>query len=217
MKKIDQSLIRKLEAKIYGNYSTHEAYGRGLDSGFQVAIDIIRQHEDKHSEYIQSHSKLNVSSEIPAHVEVFLAVAISRILHIGGSTALDEIMALYRPYLRTTEPVLSVDGSTRKDDLRGEKPEESGAIAPATSTDQPDDCRKAFERQWELDWGKPPEKSPKGNYLAVRGEDDWDLWQSAWTASRNQQPDEYSYQHGYEEGKARILEETATQSEGERK
>ena len=47
-------------------------------------------------------------------------------------------------------------------------------------TEQPDDCRAAFERQWVLDWGMAPEKGADGKYLAVRGEGDWDLWQSAW-------------------------------------
>jgi hypothetical protein len=38
-----EALVKESEARISGDYTEQEAYGRGLDQGFQVAIDLIRK------------------------------------------------------------------------------------------------------------------------------------------------------------------------------
>ena len=38
------SLIEKIKTVIYGKYTEKEAYGRGLDNGLQIAINIVHQH-----------------------------------------------------------------------------------------------------------------------------------------------------------------------------
>ena len=61
----NDSLIEKLEAKICGNYTAKEAYGRGLDSGLQIAIEIIREHTPEPVSKVQA--ALESAAEILAN------------------------------------------------------------------------------------------------------------------------------------------------------